>query len=204
MKNFLEELHSKFFSSNKASEEKSLGKRPPQIRVAKKVYREQALKKSALMLGNTFLALLIIYLCFASTIIRVIPATNEVGLIVVKNATFPGGIAPINAQMVVNVKTVQETDFFSRLKQAFLPSGDVALVEVLAGPTGRVTWAASGLVTIDGNPISVSLPVAPSNEFLNDEYLVKCLKGSCKEGAGFIISAKNIYGEPLNKIKGVK
>jgi hypothetical protein len=171
----------------------------PQVRVAKSVYRKHVLKKIGLGALYSGLIFIIIYGCFAATIIRVIPATKGMSPIVVKNQTFPGGIAPEGAVIVINTEGKVGTGSFDRLKQAFTPSDNVAVVEVLAGPAGRITWAPSGLITIDGNPMKITVKDDPKDDFLRDQYLVRCLEGDCEIDSGFIIADDQVYGEPISK-----
>lgn len=172
-------------------------KRTPQIRVAKNIYRKQIFRRVLKGFGYTFLALFAVYLCFAVTIIRVIPSYGELPLTPVKNVTYPGGIIPPTAKIVVNLKSAQGQGGLDHLQQAVLPTKDAALVEVIGGPNGRITWAESGLVTLDGAPVPVTLKQKPEGEFLTKQYLVKCIAGPCVKGEGLIVPAGNIYGQPL-------
>lgn len=176
---------------------KTPAKRTPQIRVAKNVYRKQIFRRLAKAFTYTFLGLLGVYLCFAATIIRVIPSYGDLPPTPVKNITYPGGLIPPGAQVVVNLKEAQGNGGLDHLKQALLPTKDAVLVEVVGGPHGRIAWAESGLVTLDGAPVNVTLKEKPASEFLTKQYLVKCIDGPCVKGEGFIISASNIYGQPL-------
>ena len=171
--------------------------RQPQIRVAKNVYRKQIMRRILKGFSYAFLALFAVYLCFAVTIIRVIPSYGDLGPTPVKNITYPGGLLPAGAKVVVNFKEAQGASALDHLKQSVSPTKDAAVVEVIGGPTGRITWAEGGLTTLDGAPVPVTVAEKPSGEFLVKQYLVKCVKGACTPGEGLIISADNIYGQPL-------
>lgn len=176
---------------------KAPAKRTPQIRVAKNVYRRQIVKRLLKAFTYTFLALLGVYLCFAVTIIRVIPSYGDLPPTPVKNITYPGGILPPTAKVVANLKQEQGDGGFDHLKQAVMPTQDAVLVEVLGGPHGRISWAESGLITLDGAPVDALLKEKPEGEYLTKQYLVKCIEGPCVKGEALIIPAGNIYGQPL-------
>lgn len=174
-------------------------KSKPQIRVAKNVYWKQIFKRIGKAIAYSVIIGFVIYLCFAATIIRVLPATNELGFIPIKNITFPGGIAPVGSQLVVSLDTPQGDDSLSRLEQSVIPTNTAALVRVLAGPTGQLTWTESGLITVDGIPMPVTIENKPEKMILANQYLVECLKG-CEPGTGLIIHKTHVYGEPLRAL----
>lgn len=179
----------------KRSKGKTASQKTPQIRVAKKIYYKHSFKTLFSALGYVILVSFVVYLCFAATIIRVLPSydNDKVHFTPVKNMTYKGGIVPPGEIIVVNTKSEQKDDVFSHLGQAFSLNDGLAEVKVVAGPTGRIVWTPK-LITVDGQPVDVTISEKPKDEFLKDEYLVKCLSG-CQDG--FIISKKNIYGQPL-------
>lgn len=183
----------------KENKKSSVGKKTPQIRIAKNIYYKNVFKKFASFFSYFVLVSVVIYMCFSLTILRVIPSNTNLGFVPVKNMTFPGGIVPEGEQVVMNTVSAQGTTFVDRMKQSFLMNPDVVLVDVLAGPYGKVKWAPGGLTTVDGKPLPVSFEEKPK-EFLEDEYIVRCIKGNCVEGEVFIIPVENVYGQPLNKV----
>lgn len=181
--------------------ENGVVKRRPQVNVSKSVFYRAAVHKFFKIFSYVLITVIAIYVCFAATIIRFLPTDNFDDLknlfVPVKNQTFEGGHIPVGKQVVVNLVEKQGKSTFDRLKQAFWINKDVAVVEVHAGPVGRITWAETGLITVDGKPMGVTLETAPEGEYLNNEYLVACISGACNVGEGMIISAENVYGEPL-------
>lgn len=192
----------KLFASNG---EAVVHNRAPQLRVANSAYRKILLKRIAAILGYSVVGVFIIYLCFAATIMRAVPTTSGSGLVFVKENTFHGGIIPANTSILVDTQAEQKNDFGERLKQAFIPSKNAAVVKVVAGPHNAISWVASGLVTVDGKLTNVHLTQQPldadktSKTKLRGEYLAVCVSGDCTPGDGIIVSQKNIYGLTLSK-----
>lgn len=186
---------------------------PSNIRVAKNIYRKQLAKKIVVIFGYAALVVVVIYACFAATIIRVIPATNGVGLTPVKEHTFSGGQAPPGSRLVVNPNATVGDGGLDRLLQGFKPTSDVALVDVHSGPFGKVSWQPDGRVLIDGDDSGLKMSRSSVEEdkadkviefSLNDEYLVECVEGDCTVGLGLIISMDNVYGVPFKLITNTK
>lgn len=172
-------------------------KKIPQIRVAKGAYYKQITKKVWRGLLAMLGIVVVIYACFAATIIRVIPTNTEMGAVPVKNSTFPGGVAEVGTEMVVSMSTPQPEGTLDRLKQSVLISTDAALVKVVAGPGGTLSWAETGLITVDGERVPVRVMNQPGGGFLVNEYIVECLEGACEKGHGYIVGADQVYGEPF-------
>lgn len=168
-------------------------------RIAKSAFYKTVFGQIFKWLGYLILLVIAAYLIFAVTIIRFIPTMDSsLGWAVpVKNMTFPGGKVTAGSDIVVNLQTAQGSNTFDRLQQAVSIADDLAVVEVLAGPNGRITWAETGLVAVDGNPLTTTLVDNPNKEFLSDEYIVRCVAGSCVKNSGMIVGADKIYGEPL-------
>jgi hypothetical protein len=179
--------------------------RQPQLRVANSAYRKILLKRIAAILGYSVIGVFIVYLCFAATIMRAVPTISGSGLVLVKENTFHGGSIPANVSILIDTKAEQKNDYVERLKQAFVPSKNAAVVKVVAGPNNSISWVASGLVTVDGVLTDVHLAEQPLNDAntaktkLRGEYLTVCVSGDCIPGDGIIVSQKNIYGLTLHK-----
>lgn len=156
------------------------------IRVAKSVYRRNAAKRVCGIVGIALLALVVVYLCFAATIIRFLPTTK--GPVAVKNATFDGGIAPQGSTVVINTASPVKDDIGSHMLQALTLQNNVATVKVEAGPTGKIN---SRLI---GSPGGKFGAVDVDGVFLKNQYVVTCLDGC--DGSE-IVDAHQIYGEPL-------
>lgn len=177
----------------------------PQIRVANSAFAKILFHKATKSIGIIFASILILYVCFAATIIRVVPTTTT-GFVPVKNLTFEGGKVPVGREILVDVANVQGTQIVDRLKQSFLPNSSAAMVEVLGGPVGKLTWAPPDILAIDGTPVKAPMPAIDGkspigeneeNWFLKKAYAAKCVSGACNVGEVIIISADNVIGVPL-------
>lgn len=172
------------------------------IRVAKSAYRSSVFGRFRAALGYLILAFIVVYLCFAATILRVVPTATNIGLIPVKNMTFPGGHVPVDGVILADLSSQQGDSVVDRLRQSVFPSNQAVLVRVKAGPYGKVNWAPTGFTTVNGKAIGVSLPNKPDFDLLDNTYIGVCLKGACTEGEAVVIPAANIYGEPTMKSRG--
>jgi len=165
-----------------------------EVRVAKSAFAGLLVKRVWGIFGFSLLALFVIYLCFASTLMRVVPTTSGAGLVPVKGNTFPGGIIPENTEILVNVKNEVKTGHFDKLGQAFIPTENAAVINVKAGPNGEVKWMESGVITVKGKMTEAFFFEDPEKDFLESEYVGVCVSGACKPGEGIIVPKNNIYG----------
>lgn len=176
---------------------------PSQIRVAKSAYRKILLKRIFAILGYSAVGVFIIYLCFASTIMRIVPTVSGSGMVAVKENTYRGGTFPAGETILVDTVHAQGDGYVQHLKQAFVPTKNAAVVQVVAGPFDTIQWMESGLVIVDGSLSSVYLPDQPKNDDgsnkdrLKNEYLSICISGDCVPGEGVITPKDNIYGLTL-------
>lgn len=177
----------------------------PSIRVSKSAYRKYMFKKIYDILGYIIIALLIIYLCFAITILRIVPSMSGTGLVPIKNMNYSGGIIPEGNKLLISSEKV-DNSIFGKLKQTFIPSKDYSVVKVKAGPYGKLTWAEPGIISVDGKILDVSYPPQEKGKnpleeneqnYLKDQYVVSCISGNCQVNQGYIISKDNIVGVPL-------
>lgn len=189
----------KLFAQNSTE----VSKHQPKLRVANSAYRKILFKRISAILGYSLVGSFILYLCFAATIMRAVPTTSGAGIVLVKENTFRGGHVPADVTILVNTEVEQKNGYAERLKQAFIPSSNSAVVKVVAGPYNSISWIASGLITVDGVLTDVHVAEQPLDSDqkektkLRDEYLAVCITGDCIAGEGIIISQKNIYGLTL-------
>ena len=173
-----------------------------------KVLTQRILKVFGLVLGSMF----IIYLLFAATILRVVPTTTGSGFVPVKNITFEGGVMPEGSEILVKRTAPAGKELLDRLKQSFMPMNDGAVVRVIAGPYGKLSWTEPGIVTVDGVVQEIELPqnsdgsspLDDRSKFLEKEYLVECISGACLEGTAFITPNEAIVGSLISSTKFVK
>ena len=194
-------LKNKFGSSLLAGAE-GLGNKPtpakkaPQVRIARSAYANMLSTRILKSVLFTLVTLLIVYLAFAVTIIRVIPSSS-IGLTPVKNITFKGGLAPSGALVVVSMTRAQGSGISDYLTQALVPQADVAVVKIIAGPWGTFGWSEPGIIAVNGKIVNGVTMAEPQNKKLEDSYLIQCIKGACKAGEGYVIPANRLMGIPL-------
>lgn len=175
----------------------------PQIRLARSTFN----RILARFLGRGMLIVLgsvvLLYLIFAATMVRVVPTPS--GLVPVKNLTYVGDMVPPGAQVLVNVDGMEGQGYLGRLSQAFIPRKGAAVVEVVAGPYGQLTWAAPDIIAVDGKPAQVPMPAArgggtpiAGKGFLSGEYLATCISGACIPGEAIIVPRNHMMGTTLS------
>lgn len=164
-------------------------------------------KKIVRVIGFLIIALGILYLCFAATIVRFVPSTSGTGIQLVKNITSEGGVLDDGKRIMVNPEQVNDHSIESYLQHAFIPSGDYMMVETVYGPygefdydeeTGEVIYEneATGLV---GNEMNFTGIMEERNDtLLGNEYIALCVSGDCVEGEAYIVDDENITGEVVN------
>lgn len=170
----------------------------PSVRIASGTYQRAMLKKLVAQIVLVFMAALLVYLCFAATIVRVVP--SSAGFLPVKNNTYPGGIIPVDAQVLIDLdpESPPGRAMKDRLAQSFVPQKPSALVSVLAGPIGEVKWA-GGVVTVDGEILPATLPADPGIEFLEDQYFAVCISGDCLPGEAILFISDQVIGIPFKQ-----
>lgn len=194
----------KIGKKNTPAQAKSAGS----IRVAQSTYQKALIKKLLTQVLIALMAVLLIYLCFAATIVRFVPAAG--GPVLVKNNTYPGGILPPDSSALVTLNPAKKINggIGDRIQQAFLPQANTATVEVLAGPIGKLDWVEPGILTVDGKSIDVPVRQDPGIEFLGakdaegvagPEYVGVCVSGSCVPGSPVFFSTSNVYGIPITE-----
>lgn len=172
-------------------------RKAPQVRIARSTYSNLLATKilKASLVGLLLLA--VIYVCFAITIVRVLPTTT-VGLVPVKNITFPGGLIPAGETVVVDMEEGHGTGMTDLLQQSFVPNGNAAIVKVEAGPWGKFDWN-NGVVVYDEQILKMAMPEQPLATTLENSYLVTCLEGACVPGQGYVVHSMQVMGQPLGR-----
>ena len=171
-------------------------RKTPQVRIAKSTYGSLMATKILKAFGFGLLAIIVLYLCFASTIVRVLPTTS-IGLTPVKNITYPGGLIPSGETVVADMQAEHGTELLDHLVQSVTPNGNVAKVRVEAGPWASFSWK-EGVVIYKDKILETSMPAEPESTDLQDDYLVTCLEGNCIPGQAYIISDGQVMGSPLS------
>lgn len=173
-----------------------------------KVYKKTAVSTLAshiwkfIILG--VVSLIVLYLVFAATILRFVPAGSDIGLTLVKNNTFKGGDIPAGEVVLINNLEPAGNDLASNLKNSFIPIKSASMVQVLAGPYGSFKYDSSGLVIIDGEPLVSKLKKSETTnyfekKFLKNEYVALCIKGDCPINELIIFDKNQVIGVTINQ-----
>jgi hypothetical protein len=170
----------------------------PKIRVTHGLQRKFIATKAARNIGLALVMLIVVYLCFAITIVRFVP--TSFGLVLTKNNTYAGNILPSNSQVLINPGVTVKTNILGRLKESFIPTSHAQLLEVLAGPTGTINWTKPNILAVNGQVLTAKFPQNPGIKYLNNQYIGVCLKGYCTVGQPVIFDASNVLGIPENKV----
>lgn len=118
-----------------------------------------------------------------------------------------GGKPPLEEKVVISTDTYVPTEWWNNVLIGWTGVTKPAIVSIQSTPYDTL-YIANGKVTNVSNPdikgdfsSSPSFPYdietdsAEQNHKLNNEYLVKCVSGSCTEGSLYIISKDQIFGE---------
>jgi len=187
-------------------------KKQPQIRIARQTYNSLIATKILRYAFVSFLGFMLLYLCFAVTIMRVVPSVS-IGPVLTKNITFPGGLIPEGTTVLVDVTGPQGSEMLDYLRQAFVPTNTVAVMKVHGGPWGTFNWQESGVVSYDGKILDMTIPARVNDDGvvldvpatprgdtkLENEYLMTCVEGACVPGQGYVFKALNIMGQPIGR-----
>lgn len=192
-------------SNRNAEFEEDVSSKEPEVRITKGMYGRLISRRIFQILAFGGIAAIVLYLCFAATWLRIVPTTSGSGLVPIKNVTYEGGILPPGAQVLVDRQDAQGANVIDRFKQAFTPRENAAVVEVISGPYGEMSWAQPGILTVNGEPIGVPFPAdsegkSPINTedpFLKNQYVAVCISGACEVGEAFIFDKDHIYGSVL-------
>lgn len=199
----------------------------PKMTVSSATVVKAALKRSFGVLKLTLAILILLYIALALTVVRVIPGVpGGAGLVLSKEDNYYGNIIPVSQASEVKEKVVidlagnyEKNSLLDRFKISFVPNANTAIVEVHAGPTGKLEWVEPNLVFVNGKQIEGFMnPVVKEEEdllvgeempdrnpfagaeFLNDYYLGVCVSGACAEGQIIPFEKSQVMGIPIAKI----
>ena len=161
---------------------------------------KRALRAVALVV---FVVAVVYTVVLVPTIVRVVP-TEDFGLVLTRDPTIVAGGIPTGKTEVVSfssnagfTKSVK-----GKLRAAFTLHTDTSKMTVVEGPNGRLLKKQDGSMSFNGKKMdgSVTTPVnysvlEHSKWYLTDQYLMRCVEGSCRPGRYYIVSADSVIGE---------
>lgn len=169
------------------------------IRISKWAAFRAQMRRVMKLLFGIVVALLVVYFCFALTLLRFVPSTSGTGVQLIKGVSAPGGFIQQGNQVLVSSEQEQDHSWGNNLQTAFIPSDEWMLVEVVAGPYGELS-VSEGQVTVDNRVHDVNINLGSfrnHGKFLSDEYIVNCISGACNPGQTLIVGKEYVAGEPI-------
>lgn len=90
-----------------------------------------------------------------------------------------------------------------RFELATLPPTSISVGEIVAGPTGQMTFDDQLNVSVDGKPTGLRMKEKPawSDQYLKDQYVIKCIVGDCNTGESYMLTTKSINGIVNSKVQ---
>lgn len=175
---------------------KDTGVTPHNIRVSQGAYQKALFKSVAVNLVLALVGLVLVYLCFAATVARVVP--SSAGFVPLKNNTYAGGILPATAQALILLGEEKvKYGMLDRLTQSFVPQEPAAIVSIAAGPVAREVKWTGGVLTVDGKAMPAPIAQDPGLEVLADQYIAVCITGDCTPGTLVFFTPEQILGIPF-------
>lgn len=170
------------------------------VRISKKYARIFTIHYTKVALLFSVLIMIFVYSFISGTMTR-LNYTN-LGLVTVTSPSFRGGYAHEGSSLYVlgENRETHEDNFWGNFSSTFKKFDSVSEVEVKSGPYGKLDWKSSGLITVNDKIVDARLPEKPESSFLEKQYVVTCVKGSCSPGESFIVNEDDIFGIPA---KGV-
>lgn len=198
----------------------------PKMTVSSATVVKAAIKRSFGVLKTVIAILVLLYVALALTVVRVIPGFGGAGMVLSKEGNYYGDIIPVSQSNGVKeeavidlVNSYDSTSLLDKFKIAFVPNPNTAVVEVVAGPTGKLEWVEPNLVFVNGVQIDGFMPAVEKREedlligdempprnpfagvdFLNNYYLGVCVSGACEEGRIIPFERGQVMGTPIAKI----
>lgn len=193
-------------------------------RVDKKFVNKEVLKRLSKIPVTVLITVVATYFVLVISIFRVVPSTAGTELVPIKDITTKGGILPSDTQVLVNRAERADLTVLGKIKSAFIPRGDLAVVKIIAGPYGEMKWNPPHNMSLivnkfkkeEGQKVSrhketivIETPFLPLGEekrsptyygkYLENQYLCTCISGACTPGAGLIIHRDGVLGELVFK-----
>lgn len=142
--------------------------------------------------------LAIIYTSLAGTLMMAAPSVHgEMQKTWVARGTFPGGQIPEGTFVYGSKSTPASTDFIGRILEGYAGAPKAFVGETIAGPFSSIETV-NGEIVADGK--TTGYFGAINKQVLNEQYLIRCVEGSCKKGELLIAKYSSIAGEARGTI----
>lgn len=145
-----------------------------------------------------------LYALLAATLMYLAPSTaddaSSFEKFHVARDTFTASQIPPGAVVYGSASSQVGNGFLDSMMEGFVGVTNPISMEVITGPS-NVLDSKDGKLTIDGKPSSITSNM--NRMVLDDQFLVKCVEGSCKPGQHFVISVEGISGQIVGKVDGL-
>jgi hypothetical protein len=142
----------------------------------------------------TIFILIVIYTSLAGTLMFAAPVGSSMTEKAwVARGTFVGG-HPATASIVYGSSSkVASSDLLGKIEDGYIGAPDSFIAEIISGPYGNISTGANNEVLFNGKGTGYYGEVKDNT--LNQQYLARCISGSCAKGELVIVNGGNIIGE---------
>lgn len=142
----------------------------------------------------TIFVLIFIYTSLAGTLMFAAPVgSSTTDKAWVARGTFVGGHPSASTIVYGSSSQVAKSDLLGKISEGYVGAPDSFIAEVISGPYGKISTGAKNEVFFNGKGTGYYGEVKDNT--LNQQYLARCLSGSCEKGQLVIINGSNIIGE---------
>lgn len=185
--------------------------------VSRKTIFKGIFKRSAGVIKLATVVIILFYLILAFTLVRFIPGVaGGAGVTLVKNPIFYGDVIPANlanneSVILIDTAGTHDGSFLDNAKSSFMVNPHTAIVDVKAGPAGKLKWEQPNILSVNDEVIPAPMSGvqkttknpkgSPINEkdSLYQEYVGICQSGNCIEGEAIIFHYDQVLGVPVFK-----
>lgn len=154
----------------------------------------RGIKALLLTILFTIFILTVIYTSLAGTLMFAAPVgTSVTEKAWVARGTFVGGHPSAGAIVYGSATQAANSDLLSKVSDGYIGAPNSFIAEVISGPFGNISTGANKEVLFDGKGTGYYGEVKDNT--LNQQYLARCISGSCAKGELVIVNGGNIIGE---------
>lgn len=142
----------------------------------------------------TIFILIVIYTSLAGTLMFAAPvgsSTTEKAW--VARGTFVGGHPATGTIVYGSATQVASSDLLGKISDGYIGAPSSFIAEIISGPYGKISTGDKNEVLFEGKGTGYYGEVKDNT--LNQQYLARCLSGSCAKGELVIVNGGNIIGE---------
>lgn len=154
----------------------------------------RGLKALVLTVLFTIFILIVIYTSLAGTLMFAAPVGSSVTEKAwIARGTFVGGHPSTGSIVYGSATQVANSDLLGKISDGYIGAPDSFIAEVISGPYGKISTGDKNEVFFENKGTGYYGEVKENT--LNQQYLARCLSGSCAKGELVIVNGGNIIGE---------